>query len=848
MTARLSPQLRRYRRRRVALAAAFGVLWSVCLLILSAALGSRWVTFDLDLPWYAGIVGGVLSSAALARVRASARRLRIRAAAAGFRRQVATPRVRAAVAVAALTGASGISLSTAAEQARAVGHECVILVSGQGVSGPGRFDASTVGDPIVIDLRSDPVLDVGWRLPDGADVSGSALRIMAQSGPVAVELLQVTVAGGTEGYRSEVPPGFMPGRYLVRVELTGPDGTTLCDPQVGWVQLEGPLLASPLVWGSGAGLLAGLAGTLLVAFRTRVDAWSFTAPGGITVEIVDPARGRPVREPLVRGRRYVARVTVDWPDPPRAYAALTEPLEVVVGFFGSTAPLGTAPLPAGSARPAEVDLTLPENAPAADSASPSLAAAMQLNIDLTLHHQPQQSVRILQHATGRVNIPSATGEVVYDLGELTAARLKDQRPVDCAIGMHSGAGGEQLEIWGQRSVDGMRFVFRRQVPRPVLAELAEAYRHQLLASSKVWIGRSSSVERRAALGDLAVAGARLRRALIGPGGPLVPFDATVAISHDVDALAEMTFPWGGLHLGDLDPEIPLVHCEGMPGAPCIRAWSARGADDTPPHDPQVVCPWDFWGIRYELVWPGGWLPSPPVGGGRSRRSATITNDVPVRIVTVSSLPAEVRSGLDDELRGLGVPLGTAVQQQVHETLAGWRQDFASHNETDVLLLVGHGGRLGDGSYALRFEHDLTEHTLSQVARGRSLVHGPLVLMTSCDSGVVGLSESHRLLSGLHDLGVGGAVVAETKIYAPDALSADAHVLSGLMAGCYASRAILDARRVDLLETGRLTWLALTYYGPAGLRLARPVPVRPGCEAVASGTPRLWPKEHHEPAR
>ena len=132
-------------------------------------------------------------------------------------------------------------------------------------------------------------------------------------------------------------------------------------------------------------------------------------------------------------------------------------------------------------------------------------------------------------------------------------------------------------------------------------------------------------------------------------------------------------------------------------------------------------------------------------------------------------------------------------------------------------------------YSLHLGEPMDADRLRELAGPNWFRRGPIVFLTACHSGVVGVDNHHRLLAELRRLGARAVLVTETKIEAEQGPGAVAEILTDVLQGVPVGTAVLMARRRELSTTGQLSRFAFSYYGPPGLRLTHPVSSRPSEE-------------------
>ena len=475
----------------------------------------------------------------------------------------------------------------------------------------------------------------------------------------------------------------------------------------------------------------------------------------------------------------------------------------------------SAPLPDRRPRPS---IPAADRRPTCPSRCPSSGEPLQLHVDFLVRGNPIQAIRIDEHVVDRLTIAEGAGQLVYRAGSFSARHLCGIRPVDATIVFHGGGEGRSLEVLTFRG-DGLgSLIGRRWLTVERFGQLATAGRRALQQA----LVAESSCEAdvvgvgAAAAARLAAHGEAMRMAVVGPNPPADP-DGTVLVALDTEATRALTLPFSILH---------------------------DGHDAAADHGSPGIILDGFWGLRYELAWPNGRVPrtgrSESVGLGRLARRASawrrrplrggptvLDNRVPVGLLTIADPELARHDGLHRELDRYGPSLDQWTVHGLAELEARFEHIAP---EIEVVVVLAHGvdrrasesPLVGGRDYALQLGDELlTASDIRLLGRTARLERGPLVVVNACRSGGFGW-EGHDLLDALHEVGAQAIVVTESDVRQREVTAITRHILGSVLAGTHVSRAVLDARRADL-GTGRgLGGLAHTYYGPPGLRLARPI--------------------------
>lgn len=828
----LSRPLRRARLRRLVIGLIFGFGAGFCLSQLIAQFGFA-SFYHGSPPWWAGIAAGLLASVFLAIGRSVVRQLRIQLA-------VTKSALLGIGLLAATLGAGMITPNRAAAQTTGT---CAVSVSIDG--GPlTEITGNTRSSALEVDPNNPGSFQFQWSIPESVATADS------QDGPLTMFLRIRTLGLPNELHRQTaqddsgtfvaVPTnlGVPPGIYPVWGELKRGD-EVICREQQAWVRIVGSPLGFPHGPLTAGGLAASLIGLGMVYRSARFDRWSFTTSERMTVEIIDSQTGRPVRGPLLRGQAYTARTTIEFPDPTSSYVGVPGPIEVTVGVLGSTsAALVTSSLiPAKGAVTTDTPFTVPQ-----------AGQTLELVNDVSVAGNVIESVRIAEAIDGsatRLDIGGAIGQVIYKVGDFSAAQLQSLRPVDTTIMLHGSGDKSALEAWiYEADVTGGPVRSRTVIEVDRFDELAADCRDRLadciesgwfLADGLDHDAHPEEIDdltedRDHAIRRLAVAGATLQSELAESISAVAPYGGVVLVAQDTEVTGSSTFPWNALFDDDLPFEGDGVDLEDDASDlwPICFNDHPKGETD---HKETTICVARFWGLAYEVAWPNGWVPTtqtserPGLGLWRRLRRGTsrpfsinvLDNREPVLIHSIDHPDSNEVGNL-----AAGLPAGTVLSR----TVGGARlsDDVKKlQEEAEVLHFFGHGSNI-DGDFILKLDEasTLNGESLIELAQGNEFKRGPLVLVSACSSGATGSGTRNGLAEAFRTLGARAIVLTESPIMGDEAMEVAAATLREVAAGAYVSSAVRTVRHESFFRQKNLSALAYTYYGPSGLRLANPV--------------------------
>lgn len=806
----LSRPLRRARLRRRLLGIAFGLLAGFCLAELIAQFGAGWF-YHGSRPWLGGIIIGLLASLALSIGRSMVRQVRI---------QLAASRAGYLSLILLGLGLMLVHPSPAAAQTVA---DCQVFVSQGGSAAVSMTDTSS-GSPLEVDPANPAPFRIEWRIPGDNDQGQRDLTMVLLVNSIGrANVVHEALGGQTRGVyfleptKIDVPPGV----YKVSGELRS-GAEAVCASQAGFVRILGSPWSSRHGLIAGGGLLLGLVGVGIVFRFPRFDLWTFTSPDGVTVDIVDSKTGKTVRGPLLRGKMYVARTTIDFPDPASSYSLMPGPVDVTVGALTSTGSLAT------STMNPSIGQTSVENA----FTVPPVGETMELITDVSVAGNIVESVRVIEQlgATAeRTRVTTAVGQVIYKAAGWAAADLCSMRPTDATIMLHGNADGTAVEAWTYSSdVATGRRTGRHRIGVDAFSDLSATCRQEIerciqagwmFANDETASSSTLEADRDDAVRLLAAAGATLRAELLGSADMVAPFDGVVLVAHDTEVTGSSTFPWPVLYEG------PEPHAES---AICFE----RHPDGPADHDDGVVCVGRFWGLSYEVAWPNGWVPTHGISERPGlalirrilRRSPKpfsvniLRNRESVVVYSVDNVEFGNEGGIEAEL-----PNGVTMSRTLGQ--AAFARGFDElRREAEIVHLFGHG-HTGDDDFALALdgpgEQLLDGSGLHRLADAETFERGPIVFLNACQSGAVALRARNGLVDALRTLGARAVVVTESRVDADEAIATLGRALRDVLAGEYVSRAVRSARRESMYQESDMSSLSFTYYGPCGLRLSNP---------------------------
>ncbi|MEM7272316.1 MAG: hypothetical protein AAF547_04485 [Actinomycetota bacterium] len=809
----LSKALRRRRRLRTVIGILFGLLWSSSLMFLLTQTGwLSFITFE-SLPWFGGILIGIACSLMVMGLRPAIRSLRIRIVGGAF---------GATIVVAVLLG---LPVAPAAV-AQAPPALCEVSISGPGISGQSIVNRSTRSDPVVVDLSQVSRFEVAWVLPE--DGERRRWWIDAEVAGYSRSIFDYEVDPDDEDddgvYLLEgLADGVTPGIYPVRGGFDD-----VCPADTGFVRIVAPLHRTWTVWAALIGLGGGLGGLGFVAWGVQSALWSYTSPDRVTVEILDPNTGKVMAEPLIRGASYVARVSIELPDRPVDYQGIPGSIELAVGAYSITSAAWSQSAidPRSSVNQADLPFEVP-----ADPAIP-----MQLHTELSVAGNLLQSIRIeesILEAGGR-QIADGAGQVVYRAAGLSAEQLLTLTRIDAVVLFRGHRDGERLQVVGLKGSGVGREISKpHEVSVSDTGKAADQARLVLGAALRSWEWATSPSDREAAMRRVARAGIELRASILGELAAPTAADGTVQIAVDTAATGALTLPLGMIYDGP-DPTDDVPACGEPSGNP----------NDHVGHG-ELLCPFNFWGIKYVAAWPNGWAPridrneQPGIGlavqrlrriaAGTSRALPTVLdNRHPTRIVRLLR-PDLIGPG--DRLHALFQRYGpdrlTVTEVEPNDLTTAPIADLA---EAEIINVVAHGASRGDASaddtdvFVLDFGAlQVDGAAMRRLVGAGGLPAGPLALVNACWSGVID-RPGQAMIDALNDLGTRAIVVTETEVEAARTARTAEHLMAQVFAGEAVDRALLIARRSDLADPDgpQLSALAHTYYGPPGLRLANPL--------------------------
>lgn len=847
----------------------FGTLVGLSVSELVAQFG--WGRFyHGSIPWWGGLVVGLLTGILLSVVRSVSRRARIQVDGIRSRHRLRqrTEGARVVLALVALGATFGMGHDRASAQA--VAGACAADVSLPDV--PSRSIHDTSQDhPFEIAAKSDDVVTVDWAVPEGA-LPPYTMTLWTDIAGYRSVIHRSTVDDADGVYKlSPTEFDVAPGVYLVRGELVADNGQVLCQGERAWIRVVG----SPFQSRFGLLAIGGIAlggAALTLTFRDRsLNDWTYTSPDLVTQEILNPSNGKKMRGPLVPGTTYLLRTRIAFPDPPGEYEPIPEPVVVATGVLGGFGAATSVAHGAGS----QVDQNSPVGVldPAVGLTAVSLpfrvplsGEAFELVTDISVGGNVLRTMKIFETATssGRSEVFRAFGQVGYSVGSWAAQDLMSIRPVDASVTMHGSAAGDRLETWAYRKTAiGERQMSRTPVDVEQLRTQIERYRQQLeaciaarWAESSAGESGSNQVAVEESIRALAACGTSLRSCLLHTDEPVAPVDGVISVSQDTAATGALTIPWSGLYRalprdasGREDPnavdrERPGV-CSGRQPQLCEQ------------HDDATICPNRFWATTYDIAWPNGWAPTlgrderRALALMRSLRTARfgslrlvpnlLDNHYPVRLHSAVNVEFADEPGIETLLPGgqCSISMTLGRSQLIDELY--WVPD------TEIVHLLGHGVATADQDFALSLDDkdsaNLDGASLLKACGRQRLQRGPIVILNACESGVITAAGSNGLVDAFWQLGARGIIVTESRVDDLEAIDVISEVITDVLAGEYVSRAVRNARRRCFAERSDMSGLSFTFYGPPGLRLANPVidlsdEDRDGC------SPMLDAEVHH----
>ena len=296
-------------------------------------------------------------------------------------------------------------------------------------------------------------------------------------------------------------------------------------------------------------------------------------------------------------------------------------------------------------------------------------------------------------------------------------------------------------------------------------------------------------------------------------GDMVRFGSVIQVNQVASGLGKATVPWALLY----EPEIDY-----RPGVTSVCPDYRTHGPEACPHgdDSTVVCPWGFWGYRYELEQPPGWR------GDR--------DDLPgVLVRTISNgRPLQLSAAVNTRLQ----------LWQEHFDALPEMGDVEVHTATNTDALLELWERLGDrvdlayfyvhaGAGPARAEPHLSledaaigRNTLRAWRRrlGLTWTRAPLVILNGCGTGDYGPDAYSSLINEFRSYGAAGVVGTECVVSEAIAGAYVAEVLGRFASGESLGPIMLDVRRRFLLEWNNPVALVYTLYAPSDIQLAVPV--------------------------
>lgn len=370
------------------------------------------------------------------------------------------------------------------------------------------------------------------------------------------------------------------------------------------------------------------------------------------------------------------------------------------------------------------------------------------------------------------------------------------------------------------------FAIREDAVAPLIAELREELAQ---ASPRTLPAREG--ELRESLRRLAPVGARLYTSLFAPAREvLLALDgedpSTVTVQVARPRSAAFTYPWNFLYSIPLDRDVSV---DDLPFCPVVDELAAGGAqlpqlggrcphEAAVPHD-QLLCPFGFWGIRYQIELPP------------SRAAVTLDVCTPDAAVLAVGL-----TDRDVDARALAQHVETlrAIWEGSHPgvTLAssGEKEKLLSLMETDqpLVYLCCHGDAdgaevvLGLGGRDRLYTDDLVTLVRRVQQRGSRLwaTCAPLVFLNCCGS----LAIEPKTLVSYVDSFVGsaqasGVIGTGARISQPVAQAVAETVLRAMLERHATVGDAMQQARIDLLGQRSLVGLYYTPYAWADLRFS-----------------------------
>lgn len=714
-----------------------------------------------------------------------------------------------------------------------------------------------ITDPFVVG-EDDQFIEIIVEGP----ASDSGARAWVEIGGIEIspETWSEGFSGGSTVFfieRDQSPIGDVPGLFHVGAEIIGQ-----CSID-GYVKIEGNPLTNPVGQGAATAMLLGLLGTWWAGRPRRVsppraaeppqdpeppqeaepepepepavEMPEVTVPGirtpYVSIEIIDPSTG--LRVPpvvsLVAGASYdmVVRVNpetqgVEGRALPLTVLATSDDMEVdgvtpamMHSGGGAIATIPITPRTAGDDAIIDFDLLyrghllqsqrVSTQVAATEAQSHGTTVARSEDTTFTTSNFDRSDLEALpeRHVTLILRYDPSDGsvdcEVILAGSGGTVTRSDTANPKEELLSA-SARVRERLRAMIEDDASGYRTVLRADSDRldrwlPALADIGHSLYLTLLDPE-------------------GVAGSDF--------GDVVRFGSVIQVNQVASGLGKATVPWAVLYEREIDYR---------PGVTSVCPdYTTHGPEECPhDDDPTIVCPWGFWGYRYELEQPPGWRGDRDDLPGVLVR--TIENERPLQMSAAANTTLQLWQRHFDALPQMG-------DVEVHAVTS-----------TDGLLELWE--RLGDRvDLAYFYVHAGAGHaraephlSLTDAAIGRNNLrawrtrlglhwsHAPLVILNGCGTGDYGPDAYSSLINEFRSYGAAGVVGTECVVSEAIAGTYVSEVLARFASGESLGPIMLDVRRRFLLEWSNPSALVYTLYAPSDVQLAVP---------VATPAVREWP--------
>ena len=459
-----------------------------------------------------------------------------------------------------------------------------------------------------------------------------------------------------------------------------------------------------------------------------------------------------------------------------------------------------------------------------------------ISVDLLYQGHLLQSRRIEVTVAAAPGLPTQSGPIKEQEGYLTFTRTAELGAKPLTALKESP---RQLTIVAERDPQsasiGLRFYDQSRaqlayqdsrLSEASLTKVLEALRSQLARVMTTYAGpgRGTPQELGRSLGALADLGRRFYRALLP--GLAAPAEAD-SHAEDTQALrtalvaggvvqvaplsAQLSVPWELLY----ERPIETYREERIRLCTDFAKHGPDPADCPNQGNPQVVCPYGFWGYRYIIEQ----LPC------RVDRSAEVWTTLPLQIDNQAPLHllAVINSRLGraaahvEALRALpGLSL-----QQVDNLLALQSELAAPQQVAEVVYFYTHGGCDEFGSPYLELAPGSRLQPNDLDAWQVRLPQKPLVVLNACDSANYSPERFDDLIQLLYNCGAAGVLGTQCEVR--ELLAGDFMVrfLGDFLRQVPAGQALLQARTA-LLRENDPRGLAYSLFAAADVKLGRPV--------------------------